>query len=833
MSKISQLPALGDPDGTEMVPALRGNRTYNTPLGPLVDREVTRTIAPHVVTAQLAAATALAASRYFPGGRAAGEAGSVVDQLFAVDDGTGSLVYYKRTAAGSQEISRAVTPVSLGSNESGRGLDLIGRPSVAGLLASTAPARGAGSLWHADAHVYVEADASATDSHVTTAGGVKLYVQPGPRGYDARAFGARDDWDGAAGTNNFAVFEKMARLRPVVIVLPRSRNGTGVYMLDGTTAIADATGILLEHDPDVSLWIEGGIPLTFIKGIRSNADLRINYGSRGLGVQHSLIPAMGRRITELGRPGSALAGQLQVPLRLDFADAAHFRLSGWPNGAFAAAVPTSIASDLVQWGTPPADSFVATVFHVVPGDFIQAKVADLTSYLPAICVLTDTGWLLIRQSQTADRATILCMQRAGTASAVETSTANPVAAQTTYRFGKAALGIAIFDQRSFGLVLNGTVIRRYQTSSNIQRAGWAGGFGAAGNFAISAPLLFKNKKTFGLPLLRVGGSGDSCADPTVVRQSQFDFARQLIGGVGGCQIEMLTNLAHSGDTSAAQLARLQALNLSGAGYHCWWIDIGRNDIQTGVPVPTYVANVLAMVAYLRAAGVEPLVALPGMFYSQPDAQAYGQDGGATARSDQGAPYRLALMQALADQRVYCNLASFENMGAVVASLLTMKASPWGDPGLVDNIHPGLWYSLCMGYGWALTTSAFFTHAMEHDFQGGPLATPLPADYFTGSLGGTSTPRYVVEDRLLHLSYYLSVNGAALPDGTKVGTLPRRLRPRADVIGQLANVSAGLTPVAAVSTTSAPFWIIGSDGAVKVYGVAGNPTFLGISASWKI
>lgn len=40
---------------------------------------------------------------------------------------------------------------------------------------------------------YSVADPSATDQHVTTSGGVKLYVIPGDKGFDVRAFGAKGD----------------------------------------------------------------------------------------------------------------------------------------------------------------------------------------------------------------------------------------------------------------------------------------------------------------------------------------------------------------------------------------------------------------------------------------------------------------------------------------------------------------------------------------------------------------------------------------------------------------------------------------------------------------
>lgn len=780
--------------------------------------------------AALSAATAEAAAGPTYASIAAGLAATTDGEAFAVDNGDGTVTVYLNVAGSEDEQRTLATTDALASDQSGRGLDLIGRPTVAGLLASTAPARGVGALWYADDFRYVEAASGATDHHVATAGGVKLYVQPGPRGYDVRAFGARDDWDGSAGTNNFAVFEKVPTLRPVPMVLPRSRGGTGVYMTNGTTGFSDLTGLVIDNDPGVSIWVSGDIPFTFAKGWRSTRDLRIDYDD--LRYQRTGAPDMRKRLPELGRPASALDGQLQVPARLDFTDAVNLQLSAWPNGSFDAGTPTSVGADLLQWGTAPAGTFVASVFQVLPGDFIQAKVSDETTYLPAICIVTEDGWVLVRQSQTTGQSTIIFTERVGVANSVETSTVNTEAAQTTYLFAKAAVGIVVYDQRSFGLVLNGTVIRRYRTTSNITLAGWAGGFGTAGNFAISNPVLFKNKNTFGIKPLKVITIGDSTGDETVTQQSQFDFMRQYIGGIGGCQIETLTNLATSGDTSAAQLSKLEAFNggsLDGLGYDYCLIQIGINDIQTNVTPATFVSNVLAMTTYVRAAGIEPIVGLPAMFYSQADAQAFDQDGGATSRSDLGAGHRLALMQALADNRIYCNLASFEDMGAVVASLLSMKTSPWGDQVVYDNIHPTTWGTMLLGYGWAKAVSAHATGAAEHDFADGVLAVPLPVAYASGSVGATSMPRYTVDNGTFSLSYYLSVNGASLPDNTTVIYLPKRLWPKADVFGVLSNVGPTLDPVSA-----APGMIkISTDGAVRVYGVAGSPTFLGISASWKV
>lgn len=62
--------------------------------------------------AGLSAGAAQATARYFTT-RAAGEAASANDQAFATDDGAGNVIYYRRTASGSTEIGRAVTPASM------------------------------------------------------------------------------------------------------------------------------------------------------------------------------------------------------------------------------------------------------------------------------------------------------------------------------------------------------------------------------------------------------------------------------------------------------------------------------------------------------------------------------------------------------------------------------------------------------------------------------------------------------------------------------------------------------------------------------------------------
>jgi len=55
--------------------------------------------------------------------------------------------------------------------------------TVLDLLADTGAARGVGEVWHAEGFRYLEAAAGASDHDLTTAGGVKLYIQREPGGF--------------------------------------------------------------------------------------------------------------------------------------------------------------------------------------------------------------------------------------------------------------------------------------------------------------------------------------------------------------------------------------------------------------------------------------------------------------------------------------------------------------------------------------------------------------------------------------------------------------------------------------------------------------------------
>ena len=132
----------------------------------------------------------------------------VADQLRAHTDAASASA---TSAAGSA--TNAATSATNAANSAGQAALFDGPwlADVAALLANTSltyttgtsssVAVGSFVRTRAEGFVYQVAAAGATDQHITTAGGVKLYVLPSVRGFNIRAFGATDGGNASAALN--------------------------------------------------------------------------------------------------------------------------------------------------------------------------------------------------------------------------------------------------------------------------------------------------------------------------------------------------------------------------------------------------------------------------------------------------------------------------------------------------------------------------------------------------------------------------------------------------------------------------------------------------------
>lgn len=625
--------------------------------------------------------------------------------------------------------------------------------------------------------------------------------------------GGTDDWNGATGTNNFTAFENLCAQGPIRIRLPKTN--TGVYMLSGATAITNTDNVILDADDGVSIYIQGsGRTPVSISGIRSTRFLDVYHEtlrySQPLGNQMYVKPSEKPAFMTAGD------GELHKPISINFTtDAYSVKLASWPNGALARYTPTSTtATEVVH--PAPGGIFAGTLVAVAPGDQIYARISSSANY-PSVLIQTESGWMVVWAEIGASGLNTMELQ---SGSGVGLATDQPVLLNSAYNLDKSMVGVFVHDERNFSLIVSGTLIKRYTTFYNIVAAGWSGGFGAV-PFPISDPIIIRNKKAIGVKPLKWVTIGDSISADTTTLRSHFKLAAQYLTGMGGFQIDTITNLAVAGETSGQQMTRLLATTIT--NYDYCLIQIGVNDIQTATAVATFVANIAAMVAYCRANQVVPIVGLPTMWYSQTSAQVYDQDGSATGNENAniGASYRLALLRKLSDLDVHVNMMVIEDEGAVIASLLTLAGA---DPVLSDNIHPTVYGSMLMGYSWAKAVAAHIA--------GG--ATDLVAStfmdhaWFTNPVNPATVPSYTTSGGFFDQSGFLSKGASAWADGDVLGTLPKRFWPANTRVHPVKCFDAGVLGLA-----GAPWINVDNAGIIRIYGVPATTAFVAFSGNWRI
>lgn len=207
--------------------------------------------------AALSAATAEAASGPTYASTAAGLAATTNGQAFAVDAG-GGLVSVYLNSAGTAVLQRTLATTDYLASSAGAGA--IGRYTVPTLIASTQSARGVGEIWYADEFRYQEAASGATDHHITTAAGVKLYALPNSDGFiSAAAFGFATT--ASASANHAAIKAAVAAAQAI---------GCNVSLPQGAFNIDPAADLGIPVDPTISIVISGaGRGITTLTSTRS------------------------------------------------------------------------------------------------------------------------------------------------------------------------------------------------------------------------------------------------------------------------------------------------------------------------------------------------------------------------------------------------------------------------------------------------------------------------------------------------------------------------------------------------------------------------------------
>lgn len=131
-----------------------------------------------------------------------------------------------------------------------------------------------GNVIDADSYHYTVADSSATDEHLTTAGGVKLYVKPSGGVYNFQAFGANDSSDSSS---SVLLALNSVDGKPLVAGGETIRVDTPITYTGVKAVIRD---VMFDFTNGGQLSIEGGLtPIPTLSADLSKSDNTVSFSS--------------------------------------------------------------------------------------------------------------------------------------------------------------------------------------------------------------------------------------------------------------------------------------------------------------------------------------------------------------------------------------------------------------------------------------------------------------------------------------------------------------------------------------------------------------------------
>lgn len=187
----------------------------------------------------------------------------------------------------------------------------------------------------AEGFAYEVAASGATDVHVTTAGGVKLYVQPGADGFDVMAFGAHAD-----GTTDDTSFVELALRVAAASPVRKAKFQTKHLVTDVNLTKLFYSGLMIEGmnlthqpSPDVATFIVTGAASQGFDISGSSGIVWRNVSIRGDAVDTPRCAIFAQRIS--GSPESFGHSFEEVRIFGDFTDAGVYNFAGefwsWEN----------------------------------------------------------------------------------------------------------------------------------------------------------------------------------------------------------------------------------------------------------------------------------------------------------------------------------------------------------------------------------------------------------------------------------------------------------------------------------------------------------------------
>lgn len=363
--------------------------------------------------------------------------------------------------------------------------------------------------------------------------------------------------------------------------------------------------------------------------------------------------------------------------------------------------------------------------------------------------------------------------------------------------------------RSFTLMLNGFAVKTVDTDSDIIEFGC--GIQGIGNLTISNPVKRSKVPMVAGQFWSVAVFGDSLSADSM----EYPWPRVLrdnLDGSCGIRIANLDNYAIAGASSGGQRSVMDGVNLG--NYNVTVMLLGTNDIQGGVAVSTYLANMKYMMDNALNNGNMLVLGVPPLWYTQGQAGDHGQ---ASSNYDQGKEYRSGLIQLVASYGPSTRIRLVElstPIGVILGDFVNPSLNPGLasqqlDPTMYDNIHPtpSARYIMAKAFGEAF---------LELSTPDAPSDSYLPvgltnADAKNGWTVDTDLSFFKrLKEGMVHIEVLFNNTPSTVPvDGTIIYQLPPEMRPvkTQRVLCWADNYTAKI--------------LVDTSGNVSVYGMAGG------------
>ncbi|MGL5565562.1 MAG: GDSL-type esterase/lipase family protein [Plesiomonas sp.] len=583
-------------------------------------------------------------------------------------------------------------------------------------------------------------------------------------------FGGVDDWNGTSGTNNL---NAIAQYTTHLIsngggVLRLPKKGTGAYYVSGTDgSIPEIDGIEIFADEGVSLVVTAGLRL-LSRGVKCNREIPILV-SNSLKYNATISSNQFKRPSEQFPGLDQTCGVSEVPSLVSSSD-----IFGYDITNPAARSGISITQGTNSVTTPNASATQKLVFAT------PAKIGE------QINCYTTFGGIGVMGVLTVNKVVTFEVDSGSGASLINdngnvlgVAAVDPVGL-TRNRLNSGLMSVVVTGQTTFSVLVNNVHLYSYDAKDPIISVC----FGNKGN---TSPVTFSGVsrisglKSVGARPLRIICLGDSTSQPDISQGSQFDYMRQFLASAG-CQVQYIKNMAVGGETSGQQLARFNAENIS--GYDFCIAQLGINDIQSGVAVSAYAANMAAIADKCAANNVKLIASIPTSWYPQSEAAPYGQIGQDTTNSSMTAPYVAALITTMASKGQLVSSQSVKHEGLVGASWLNVSGA---DSVLMDNIHPTAYGRMMMGLG---NAKAILGAIMPTSHSVTTATASGPARWKTSFTSASAdVPSAIISNEGIRLVGKVSI--ASIPvNGTSILKLDKEISPTSLMYFNVLSLTSG-------------------------------------------